>query len=93
MPRYFFPVDNGEFIPDETGTELPDLYAARREAVRSAGEMIDDVQDSFWQHMTSWNMHVTDAERRLLFTLQFGAKVPSGEALYIPADGIKPRTK
>ena len=45
MPRYFFHVDNGEFIPDETGTELPDLYAARREAVRSAGEMIDDVQE------------------------------------------------
>ena len=51
MPRYFFHVDNGEFIPDETGTDLPDLQAARREAVRAAGEMIDEAQESFWDHL------------------------------------------
>ncbi|WP_141245109.1 hypothetical protein [Mesorhizobium sp. WSM3860] len=84
MPRYFFHVDNGEFIPDQAGIDLPDLNAARREAVRAAGQMIDDSQQSFWEHMTPWNMHVTDDDSRLLFTLQFGAKVPSGEARYIP---------
>jgi hypothetical protein len=46
--------------------------------------MINDVVESFWDHMTPWNMHVTDERNRLLFTLQFGAKVPSGEARYIP---------
>ena len=84
MPRYFFHVDNGEFVPDETGIDLPDLHAARREAVRAAGEMIDDARQSFWEHLTPWNMHVTDAKDRLLFTLQFGAKIPSGDARYIP---------
>jgi hypothetical protein len=33
-----------EFIPDVSGTELPDLNVARREAARAAGEMIDDAQ-------------------------------------------------
>ena len=84
MPRYFFHVDNGEFIPDKTGTDLADLNAARVAAVRAAGEMINESGPSFWEHQTPWNMHVTDVDRMLLFTLQFGAKVPSGEALYIP---------
>jgi len=86
MPRYFFHIDNGEFVPDPTGTELPDLDAARLEAVRAAGEMIIEAKESFWEHQTPWNMHVTDGGRRLLFTLQFATKVPSGDALYIPEE-------
>jgi hypothetical protein len=61
---------------DQPGSELPDLVAARREAVRAAGEMIDDARKSFWEHMMPWNVHVTDSENRLLFPLQFGAKIP-----------------
>ena len=47
MPRYFFHVDNGEFVPDPSGTELPDINAARVEAVRAAGEMINNTSQSF----------------------------------------------
>jgi len=41
MPRYFFHLrnDNGE-AEDETGQELPDLEAARRRALKAAGEII-----------------------------------------------------
>ena len=84
MPRYFFHVDNGEFIPDPSGTELPDIQAARVEAVQAAGEMINEKGQSFWEHMTPWVMNVTDSNKRLLFTLEFVAKVPSGEAFYAP---------
>lgn len=84
MPRYLFHVDNGTFVPDETGTDLSNLDAARMEAVRAAGEMINDAKASFWEHLTPWVMHVTDSDHRLLFTLEFGAKVPSGESLFIP---------
>lgn len=83
MPRYFLHVDTGEFIPDASGTELPDLSAARREAVRCRRD--DRRRAAFvWEHMTPWNMHVTDSDDRLLFTLQFGAKIPSEEALFTP---------
>ena len=84
MPRFFFHVDNGEFVPDRVGTDLPDVNAARMEAVRAAGEMINDAKESFWEHLTPWLMHVTDVDNRLQFTLEFVAKVPSGTALYIP---------
>lgn len=53
----------------------------------AAGEMINDSKQSFWEHMTPWIMNVTDDQNRLLFTLQFAAKVPSGQALYIPREG------
>ncbi|MCT2577693.1 MAG: hypothetical protein E5X23_09225 [Mesorhizobium sp.] len=84
MPTYHFHVDNGTFIPDPAGTDLPNLDAAQVEAVRAAGEMINDTKQSFWTHKTPWIMHVTDDRNRLLFSLQFAAKVPSGDALYIP---------
>ena len=90
MPLYFFHVDNGEFVPDPIGTELADLEAAKLEAVRAGCEMIGDASEAFWELQTPWNMHVTDADRRLLFTLQFGVKVPSGEARFIPKDDTEP---
>ncbi|MBZ9863114.1 DUF6894 family protein [Mesorhizobium sp. CA12] len=84
MPVFYFHVDNGTFIPDNEGVDLPDLDAARQEAVRAAGEMINESKQSFWERMTPWIMNVTDGQNHLLFTLQFAAKVPSGDALYIP---------
>ncbi|CDX36260.1 conserved hypothetical protein [Mesorhizobium sp. SOD10] len=90
MTRYHFHVDNGTFTPDRDGIDLPDLNAARMEAVRAAGQMIDDSKQSFWEHAKPWVMHVTDGDNHLLFTLEFVAKVPSGNALYIPErDGLQ----
>ncbi|TPI72568.1 hypothetical protein [Mesorhizobium sp. B2-8-9] len=62
MTIYYFHVDNGTFIPDEEGVDLPDLDAARREAVRAAGEMINESKEFFWEHMTPWIMNVTDGQ-------------------------------
>ena len=85
MPRYFFHVDNGKLIPDETGVEFPDQRTARREAVYASATMINALDPSFWEHRSPWNMHVTDEAGRLQFTLTFGHSVPSGEVLYRPA--------
>lgn len=87
MPRFFFHVDNGEFAPDPVGLDLPGLQAARVEAVRAAGSMISDAGESFWEHRLPFNMHVVDGDNRLLFTLAFGVKVPSGETRFIPEIG------
>ena len=41
MPLYFFHLLNGEgYTADETGQELPDLEAARRQALKAIGELI-----------------------------------------------------
>jgi hypothetical protein len=42
MPRYFISLVNGEEVVDDEGRELPDLEAARRSALKAAGEIVAD---------------------------------------------------
>lgn len=84
MPRYFFHVDDGTFVPDDSGTDYPNIEAAREEAIRAAGAMLVDLDGDFWRAATAWTMYVTDDRRRLLFTLQFSAKVPAGDLFLSP---------
>ena len=70
MPRYHFHVADGRDYPDLQGTELADLAAARREALRFAGALLADQDVSFWSG-EEWSMRVTDATDLTLFTLMF----------------------
>lgn len=69
MPRYYFHIQDGRFDPDDTGTVLPDIYAAHVEAVRASGEMLRDKGLKFWDHR-AWAMQVHDELDRPLFTLR-----------------------
>lgn len=43
MPRFYFHVCNGTgFVEDEEGRELPDLEAARQEAIKGARSIMAD---------------------------------------------------
>jgi hypothetical protein len=43
MPRFFISLINGDgAVNDEEGRELPDLEAARRAALKAAGEIMAD---------------------------------------------------
>ena len=42
MPRYFFHVHDGASSLDQEGTELPDIYTAQAEAIRTSGEILRD---------------------------------------------------
>ena len=42
MPRYFFDVHDGTFIPDDVGVELPDADAARKQVWETLPEMAAD---------------------------------------------------
>jgi hypothetical protein len=43
MTLYFFDItDSGKGWPDDTGTELPDIEAAREEALATLGEIARD---------------------------------------------------
>lgn len=72
MPRYFFHLEDGKRIPDDEGTELPDLQAARSQAVQLAGAMLNDHPEEFW-NSREWRLVVTDDKRRILFALSFRA--------------------
>lgn len=84
MPRYFFHIDDGVSIPDPIGTELPDLTAARFEAVRASGAILEDLDGDFWKSGSPWVMAVTDESGHLLFSLHFSAAIPSGPVMYVP---------
>jgi hypothetical protein len=68
MPRYLFHVHDSASIIDDEGTELPDLEAARVEAVRLSGEMLRDHAEQFWGG-DEWKLEVTDAAGLMLFKL------------------------
>jgi hypothetical protein len=72
MPQYFFHVRDGRTPPDARGTELPDLLAARVEAARYGGELLQDHAKTFWND-GEWTIEVTDGTGLTLFTLTFVA--------------------
>ena len=59
--------------PDELGTELEGLSAARIEAVRLSGEILAHYPDRFWS-VGEWNCTVSDENRLVLFVLHFYAQ-------------------
>ena len=84
MPKYFFHVDDGTLTPDAQGLDLPDLSAAKAEAIHAAGSMLSDFDGHFWSAGTPWTMQVTDEADNLLFSLQFTAKIPGGQITFTP---------
>ena len=49
MPRYYFHVVNGEFLPDTEGVECPTLEEAKEQAVIAAGAMLKDQGLKVWK--------------------------------------------
>jgi len=46
MPRFFFHTRNGLQVRDEVGTQLPDLKAARREAVKILCQILPTLDEA-----------------------------------------------
>ena len=76
MPCYFFHIYDGISALDDTGTELPDIAAARTAALRMSGEIIkQDSMENLWRGV-SWEMKVTNGPQpdgQTLFVLRFCA--------------------
>jgi hypothetical protein len=71
VPRYYFHVCNGTgFTEDEEGQDLPDLEAARLEAIRNARSiMAADVQRGMLD-LSSF-IEIEDGDHQLVQTLGF----------------------
>src|ERR671912_482481 len=72
MPRFFFHVVDGHDMPDNIGTELPDMAAVRQEALSTSGQILRDGGDEFWSG-EDWRMHVVDEAGQEVLTLRFSA--------------------
>jgi hypothetical protein len=74
MPRYYFHVMDGRATIDEDGTELPDVEAARDEAIRTAGEILASGGASLADGHP-WNMTVADQDGKTVLTLRFKMEI------------------
>ncbi len=70
MPRYYFNIYDRRSEPDEVGMELADSKAARVEATRFAGRIIDDEADCVAVD-EGWYMEVTTESGLIVFRLDF----------------------
>lgn len=70
MPRYYFNVYDGLSSLDVEGTELPDWRAARKAAIRLAGEILKDDADRI-DLGEDWRIEVADQTGLVLFQMTF----------------------
>jgi hypothetical protein len=73
MPHYFFSLKNKRSFDDVDGLELPDIDAARKEAVGFARDMMRmEPERRDW---SNWVVCVTDAEQRPVLNVAFAELV------------------
>ena len=68
MPRFFFHTESETRTTDEEGMELADGLEARRQAIKSCGEMVRDCPQAFWGSRP-WSVTVTNAEGLILWEI------------------------
>ena len=83
MPRYFFHTETDTRFTDAEGTECLDHVAARREAIRTCGDIMHDCAESFWGSRP-WRVTVTDDAGLVLWEIHTdGVASPATSALQL----------
>ena len=78
MPRYYFHLEDGQSLLDDTGLHLRDLAAAQDEAVRASGNLLKGGPNGTLWNGIPWRLWVTDGpnrEGKTFFTLRFAAEI------------------
>ena len=71
MPRYYFSLANHRLFTDVDGLELPDIEAARAEAIGFASDLMRlEPERRDWSNCV---VQVTDESRKTVFNLPFPA--------------------
>ena len=79
MPRYFFNVFDGNAGIDAEGVDLPDVYSAQAQAIRTSGELLRDLGARFWDG-GRWRLEVCSEDATVLFVLNFWGEERSPKA-------------
>jgi len=66
--RFFFDIRDGHDMPDDIGTELPDIETAKQEAAQLAGRLLLDRPGEFWR-TDKWQVRVRGEDGQVLLTL------------------------
>ena len=76
MPRYFFHLHAaGRAIPDENGTDLPDIETAHLAALESIKGIMNDPPEG--ADFSTWSIEVADAEGCTILQVPFRPKMDS----------------
>jgi len=68
LPHFYFHTENGDCIQDDQGEDLPDVDAAREEAVAVLGEILRYRGAAFWE-TASFSVIVTDSDGRTVVSV------------------------
>jgi hypothetical protein len=78
MPKYFFHVVNGEFVPDLEGTECATTEDIKAQAVVVAGQMLKDQGIQLWR-TRRYDMFVCDEQNKTHLKLSVQAEDLTGD--------------
>ena len=79
VPRFYFHTNlpSERATQDDEGFEFATIHEAKCEAVKSAGQMLSDAKESFWDH-GDFELIVTDDEGLVLFAMRVvGIEAPA----------------
>jgi hypothetical protein len=81
MPQFFFHTETDHRSTDTEGIEYPGYVEARREGIRTAGQMMQDAPEVFWGSRP-WSVSITDADGLILWEIHLdGQSTPAGRSL------------
>jgi hypothetical protein len=78
--RFFFHTQTDVRTTDTEGTEYASYLDARKDAIRTCGQMMDDAPEIFWGSRP-WHVSVTDGAGMILWEIQLdGQTTAAGQA-------------
>ena len=78
MPRFVFNV-MGDVQPNAMAVDLPNMNAAREEALKTACGILAERTSDFWENGGEWQMTVADERGMTLFLLTlYATDAPAG---------------
>ncbi len=86
MPRFFFNTNDDIDLCDDEGMELPDLDAARRVAIRYAGELLKESRSGLGFNET-WQLQASDIDHAVLFTIDLKVSMKKSSSVRALSQG------
>lgn len=89
MPTYFFHVRHGDGLNvDSAGSELPDIGAARQEALKIMGELLESWPTGWPQARHTLAIEVANAADQIILEVHAPGDRPSAEDRTMPLTGV-----
>jgi hypothetical protein len=83
MALFFFHTQTDIRVTDTEGTEFAGYIEARREAIRTCGQMMQDAPEIFWGSRP-WSVSVTDATGLILWEIHLDGQASAASMALEP---------